>query len=480
MFCVILMRRPRTLRSVLLLWYLAVFAVSATVLVLFAYMAAAHQMRREVDKFLEDEIREYESFAVRAKGDLAALRRDLRHEVASKRYFRMFCRILDARTAQVLLTEPEAFHTVTVDPESVRRAGRGGKLLSTVHVRSEAKTRHYRVVTIPVGPDRPARYVIQTGMRLRRLQKRIQRLRRYLAAAIPVMLAFALAGGWFLSGRSLQPMKEVVRRLGEIRSGDLSQRLPPREANDELGWLVSAINTMLDELEDAFERVRAFSADAAHELRTPVATLRCQAEVALDQSRDLSEYQEVLQSVVERCAALSRVLDNLLFLAQTSSEEALPERARVDLHDVIEELREPFDILAEEKTIRLALDASPGAVVWGNEAWLRTLMANLLNNALKFTPGRGSVSAMVVVRDQNVVLEVRDTGVGIPESEQMRIFEPFHRGDPSRSRETGGAGLGLSICRRIAERHGGEISVESRPGKGSTFTVKLPLASDEA
>ena len=387
----------------------------------------------------------------------------------------MFCRVLDARTGRVLLTEPEAFSAVTATHEEIERAARGSKTFVTVHLRGESKTRYYRAITIPVGPDRPARYVIQCGMRLRRLHKRLQRLRAYLAAAIPVMVAFALAGGWFLSGRSLRPVSEVVRRLGDIRSRDLSQRLPAREVQDELGRLISAINSMLDELDDAFSRVRAFSADAAHELRTPIATLRCQAEVALNRPRDTAEYELVLQSVIERCGDLARVLDDLLFLAQTTSDDALWERSRVDLRDLIEELREPFEILAEEKSISLNFDASSGLVVWGRRLWLRVLLANLLDNALKFTPEKGSVVVAASGCEGRAVVEVRDTGVGISESAREHVFERFYRGDLSRSRETGGTGLGLSICKRVVELHRGEIAVESRPGKGSSFRVTLPL-----
>lgn len=316
---------------------------------------------------------------------------------------------------------------------------------------------------------------LQCGFMLSRLHERLGRLRIYLAISLVAALVMAVSGGWFLAGRTLAPMLHIGQMLQEIRSSSLARRLPARPVKDELARLTMAINSMLDELEEAFHRTKSFTADVAHELRTPLSTLRCEMEVALTRERNADEYQTVVESALTHTKKLSKVIDNLLFLAQTDSSASPPDDAEVDLPPLLEELAESYGLIAEGKGVDLSVDIAPSIVLHGNREWLKIMFANLLDNAVKCTQAGGCVSLKAASLGDHIQVQVADTGVGIPQQEQQRIFDRFYRADKSRSRDTGGAGLGLSIAQRIAQLHQGQIIVRSRLGEGSTFEVLLPM-----
>ncbi len=337
----------------------------------------------------------------------------------------------------------------------------------------DARADVYRVQTMPLEKDGRL-LVLQCGFLQSKLHEPLNRLKAYLALSIAVMVLAALGGGWFLAGRSLKPMAEILRSLQHTRSTDLSRRLPERHVPDELGALTGAINSMLDELEQAFYRTQAFTADVAHELRTPLATLRCELDVTDSRLRSADEYRQVVEAALEHTRALSRIVDNLLFLAKADASAAVPERGTVDVAAMLGDLGETFDLLAEAKGIEVSVQIEPGLALAGNAEWLRILFSNLLDNAVKYTPPGGRVSLQAQGGEGCVRVSVEDSGPGVAEEDLERIFDRFYRADRSRSRDTGGAGLGLSIARRIVELHGGRISVRSHPGEGSTFEVVIP------
>jgi two-component system heavy metal sensor histidine kinase CusS len=231
---------------------------------------------------------------------------------------------------------------------------------------------------------------------------------------------------------------------------------------------------MLDELELAFDGIRSFTANAALELRTPLATLRCELEVAIGRDRPAGEYRETLASALEGTRTLSATIENLLFLAKADSSAAVPDEARVDLSGILEHVGGLFEALAEAGDVDLSVDVAPGLTVSGNTEWLKMAFANLLNNAVKYTPAGGRVLLSACKGGGRVRVSVEDTGPGIPPEDLERVFDRFYRADNSRQHRTGGVGLGLSITKRIIDLHGGRITVRSASGKGSTFGVLLP------
>jgi heavy metal sensor kinase len=464
--------RPRTLRVRLLIWYTAVFGVFAVLLVALVYVLVAYQLTRAVEIYVQEENDEFVREARAFLPDLSVLEDQMRMEVGRKGYYTSYYRLTDAETGRPLLVLPDPPPGLPFPDEVIRQA-----MPATPRVERIAPGgrpgRQYLIRTVTFESS-GRRYVIQSGVLVRKLDKRIRRIGRWFLIAIPLVLLCATAGGAFLAGRSLRPMGDIVDQLRRIRSSDLSHRLPAPAVHDEVGSLVAAINDMLEELEDSFRRIRSFSADAAHELRTPLATLICQTEVALSRDRSAGEYREQLNAVLEQAQLLAKVVQDLMFLAKTDRAGLALERCSLELAPLLREVADPFALLADEGGIRFHVEITGSAVVEGHREWLRILFANLLDNAFKYTPPRGSVTLAASTADGSVRVTVEDSGVGIPPEELKYIFDRFYRTDYSRSRETGGSGLGLSIAKRIVDLHRGDITVHSEVGQGSRFVVVLP------
>ena len=470
--------RPRTFRARLVLWYTAVFALTAAALFVLGYVLIVNQLRREMEQMVVETHEEYVKTARSLLPDVARLHDELAGHLGYAHLCLPYCRLIDASSGSALAVLPKAAPDIPLAPEILQRAAGGQATMEQVIPRGRRSTRYMIYTTRLEVAGR--RYILQSGREARRFQKRQWRLRRYLLYAMPGIVALAVVGGLFLAGRGVRPMAEIVRRLNEIRAVSLSRRLPDREANDELGLLTHAINNMLEELEQSFGRSRSFTSDAAHELRTPLATLICQLEVALSRKRPAGEYRAELNAVLERAKDLSHLVDDLLFFARTDEAASLPDRRAVDLAPVLADLADSFQLVAEQKGVGLSLDAGPPLPVWGNAQWLRTLFANLIDNAVKYTPGGGTIAISASRRGNAVSVVVEDSGIGIEPEDRERIFDRFYRTDGSRSRDTGGTGLGLSLAKRVVDLHDGQIHATARPGGGSRFEVILPCGSPGA
>jgi heavy metal sensor kinase len=242
-----------------------------------------------------------------------------------------------------------------------------------------------------------------------------------------------------------------------------------------MDYLIRTINEMISRLEGSFKRIAEFTADASHELKTPICALRGEAEVLLSKVRSNEEYQEGLAHFIERFDQLNRMINDLILLSKTDSSQVELKMDPVRLSLLIHDIGDLFQVLAEQKNISLNIDPCQETVVMGDKIRLQQLFTNLIDNAVKFTPEGGSIRIRVEKNRDFVQVKVKDTGIGIPKEEQENIFKRFYRVDKSRSKETGGVGLGLSIAEWIVHAHHGKIKVESEFNKGSAFTVYLPL-----
>ncbi len=292
---------------------------------------------------------------------------------------------------------------------------------------------------------------------------------------VPIVVALSVIGGLALADRALRPVHDISTRARRITAENLDQTVPIKNEKDEIGKLASTINDMIRRLHESFAQIRQFSADASHELRTPLTVMRGEIELSLRTTKSPEEYRHVLESSLEEILRMSTIIDNLLTLAKADEGTLDVTFSEVNLQELVEELYEDSKVLAEEKEIQVDLVESAPIVIVGDRVRLRQLFLNLVDNAIKYTPERGHVRLMASRRNGTAVFEVSDTGIGITADEQQRIFNRFYRVDKARSREHGGSGLGLSIAKWIAELHRGTIEVSSTYGKGSVFTVKLPL-----
>lgn len=283
------------------------------------------------------------------------------------------------------------------------------------------------------------------------------------------------SGGFFLTSQALRPVRHITRVAREIGEGDLSQRIEV-SYGDEIGVLAATLNNMFDRLQAAFTRERRFTSDASHELRTPLAIIQAEATLTLEKPRSTQEYKDSLGVITQEATHMSSVISNLLFLARGEAGKEVLSLEPIELSDFVNNLAEDISVLCYRKRLKLELGQLDPAVIQGDNTMLRQLFLNLFENAIRYTPPRGTISVAVTRQEDMAVVKITDTGVGISLEDQQHIFEPFFRvagGKPRTSQ--GGSGLGLAIGQRIADALGGRIEVESQVNKGSSFSVLLPV-----
>lgn len=333
-------------------------------------------------------------------------------------------------------------------------------------------TERFRVVRVPLGPPGDS---LELGMSLAELESTLAQFDRRVAGGGMVFLVLAVLGGLFLSRQALRPVALSIRTARGLNPENLTARLPRTGAGDELDELAGTINGLLDRLAAYHAQITRFTADASHELRSPLAAMRAAVEVALGQPREAQAYRDVLSSLGEQCERLTVLVNGLLLLARADAGEVDVQREPVDLAALAADVAETYEPLAEERAVRLmAVTRSPVPVL-GDASRLRQLVTNLIDNAIKFTPAGGTVTIQVERDGTRASLIIRDTGQGIAANHLPQVFERFYQASTARS--SGGYGLGLSICRWIVSAHSGSIEAMSDEGVGTTFRVILPVAA---
>jgi len=297
-----------------------------------------------------------------------------------------------------------------------------------------------------------------------------------LVIGLPIAALLAGFGGYVLARKALAPIDAMTRETQKISAEDLGARLSIRNPEDELGRLAAVQNAMLGRLQEAFEQLRRFTADASHELRTPLTAIRSVGEVALQDPKSSVEYRDVIGSMLEEVDRLTRLVESLLVLSRADASHIQLHRTELSLLSVAEEAAVMLEVLAEEKRQKIEVDGDRNLVVSADRLILRQAIVNLLDNAIKYSPAESRILIRVDQgADKRAFLDVIDQGPGIPTEHQPYVFDRFYRVDKARTREWGGAGLGLSITRWAVEAHGGEVTLKSEEGHGSTFRISLPV-----
>ena len=354
----------------------------------------------------------------------------------------------------------------------------GDVMLLTVVEAKDDDDRHRLAVRRLSIPPSNTRYLIVVGSSLEPTDEELESLRGVLAYVIPIALVVAGFGGWFLARQSLAPVATMADRARNIGVDDLSARLPVANPRDELGQLADTFNDLLSRLEASLLQQRQFMADASHELRTPVATSRTAAAVALQQPhRDEYEYRESLAIIEQQTARLSRIVEDMFTLARADTGSYPVRRTPMYLDEVVDEVVRAARVLADTKQVSVELATIQSATFTGDEELVRRLVGNLLDNAVRHAPPRSTVRVSLTDESGRYVLSVTDPGDGIPPEIQPHIFERFFRGDAARTSAAGGAGLGLALARWIARTHGGDVTLVRSSRDGSTFTAILPSRS---
>jgi heavy metal sensor kinase len=322
------------------------------------------------------------------------------------------------------------------------------------------------------------RYIIEVGVSTVRTDSTLQQVLLLLVIGLPIAVAVAVSGGFILVRRALKPVEGIARKAAEITQLNLSERLPVMRTGDELERLSISLNHMISRLEDAIQTSKRFVADASHELRTPLTVLRGELEGLAQDAQLRTHTRESLGSMLEEVDRLAEIVESLLALSKLDAGEGSSERVKFDLGELATSTAEQMGLLAEDKQITVVCEAAPQVMVEGDRGRMKQVVVNLLDNAIKYTPNGGRVLLKISRDAREAILDVADNGMGIPSDALPHMFKRFFRVDDSRSREQGGAGLGLSIVKSICSAQGAAVEVSSTPGEGSRFRVRQPLAGE--
>ncbi|SPJ15287.1 Integral membrane sensor signal transduction histidine kinase [Syntrophobacter sp. SbD2] len=334
-----------------------------------------------------------------------------------------------------------------------------------------------RLLTMPVMESNRVINMIQVGMSLKSIDETYVRFLLIMAGTLPLGLLLAASGGWLLAHRALKPVDRMTAAARRISAEHLSQRVEETGTGDELDNLAKTLNQMLTRLDDAFSQIRRFSADASHELQTPLTILKGELEVVLRSKRTAEEYRATLESALEEVDRTANLVEGLLLLARAEAGVLRMDRQEVDLGQMLEEVYIRLKPLADSRSIELQLGAIEPLSIQGDRERLERMTSNLVDNAIKYTGAEGRVTLGLEHDSRCASILVSDTGKGISVEDQKHIFQAFYRTSEARSLAERGTGLGLSIAQSIAAAHGGTIKVESAPGRGSSFKVLIPITS---
>jgi heavy metal sensor kinase len=449
----------------LTLWYLTIFALAQLAFGAGMWFLLRHHLYELVDKGLKGQIEDLENCM--AAQDKDATIAKLQEEVSEVYLLEHSGDYLELFAEQDALIYRSSF----LQTHPLRLAAQPRPVFEDLSIAG----RSFRFTRQTLAANGRV-YTATTGVPTQDVVQTLDLFRSYLLMFAPCVLLVAAGGGYWLSRRALAPVDALVRSARDIGGSNLSSRLQKLYTGDELQRLSDTLNEMLERIESAFLRVTEFTADASHELRTPISLIRTEAEVALRRSRKEAEYRESLYHILLESERTTRLIEQLLALARADSGRETLQMQAVDLCLTLRDVAESWQQVASVRNLEFSRSiAGSDSFVLGDETLLRRLADILLDNAFKYTPSPGSVHLSFEQRGDNAVIAVRDSGVGIAGEDQSRIFERFYRVDKARSRAQGGTGLGLSIAQWIVQQHRGTIAVESRPGSGTIFRVELPL-----
>ncbi|HEX3743573.1 MAG TPA: ATP-binding protein [Bryobacteraceae bacterium] len=461
--------RPHHLRTRLTLWYVVVLA-SLLVLAWGGTCALLFwQLRSQLDHFAIQEIETVEGLFFFSPGGQLHLREDYHNHPESKDVIERYLEVLSPDGA--ILLRNERLGARTMGGAVFPGEGVGGYSERTLRLSDGTPVR--AVSRVHVLDGRPI--LIRLAHAEEPLLLRMKDLLLASLVVLPVVLAGAGFAGYSLARRALSPIEQMARRAQEITPERLDARLANDYTDDELRQLASVFNDTLARLERAFEQLRRFTADASHELRTPLAMIRSVGEVGLQKDGTRAEYREIVGSMLEEVNRLTSLLDNLLTISRADSGHIHLQRTAVTVLPLVRDVASMFEILIEEKALRVTVDGDANTQVDGDPIVLRQAFVNVIHNAVKYSPVGGTISARVTTNGTgSVVIEIADNGPGIPLEDQPKVFDRFYRVDKARWRQSGGAGLGLSIVKWAVEAHRGTATVESKPNEGSIFRLSIP------
>ncbi len=460
-----LFKLPHTLAFRLTLWYAAIYTVSCLGAFLFSYLIITSTVQKLTDEQLLNEAQEFSSILT-LKG-INEVRSAMVLETESEGMHRMFLRLLHADGQEIALSDVSSWGNVDVSGAALRQLRNGSRhVFETISI--PLQTHKARILYAAIGPDE----ILQLGQSLEDDERISGTYRQIFAPTIGLLFILAGLAGWFMARRALLGVEEVTRTAMHISNGDLQRRAPVKRNSEEIDRLTTAFNSMLDRIRALVKERREMSDNIAHDLRSPLTRMRGVAELTLTKGKSIDEYEKMAADIIQECDRLLGMINTMLEISEAEAGVSKLAIEKVDIVGVIHEACELFEPLAEDKNITVVSRVPDSCYFHGDKQRLQRMVANLLDNALKYTAPGGKVALSVDGDERQVVISVNDTGIGISKDDLPNLFTRFYRSDQSRSQP--GAGLGLSLAKAIARAHGGNIAVRSDVGRGSTFTVSLP------
>jgi heavy metal sensor kinase len=455
----------RTLAFRLTLWYAGVFLATSCAAFLLFYLLIEAVVRQGTDQDLLEKARSLSSVAD-SRGP-AALEQQVVIEAQAAGERKIFFRLLYP-TGQVFSSSNMSYwRDIQIGKQALQR------LLQTARpvfetIRVPHRRHRVRILYVLIEPG----LIVQLGQSMESAARIVEAFQKIFIFTMAVLLAASALVGWFMARRALSGVAAVTRTARRISRGSLEERVPVKKGPEEIDQLAGTFNQMLDRIGALLNGIREMSDNIAHDLKSPITRIRGSAEVTLSTTAQLQDYEHMAAGIIEECDHLLEMINTMLLISRTEAGVEKLNAARVDIAAVVRNACELFRSVAEDRSLRLNCSAPETCTIDGDVRLLQRMLANLLDNAIKYTPSGGRIDVDLRPReDRTVVVSIRDTGYGISAKVLPNIFERFYRADPSRSES--GAGLGLSLARAVARAHGGDIRVESTPGEGSLFRVFL-------
>jgi two-component system, OmpR family, sensor kinase len=452
----------RSLKFRLSVWYATWLAVAFVGVAAFVYAGLKHYLERELNELLRRRAERVAEVIQRTERNWDVIRRDVRElfaPEANNRYIRISAGGQELFLSDIPMDKSFRPTEVASAPSTGSRRELGdGSVVFVQTVRIEGAN--------PI--------LIEFGTSRERIERTLREWMAVVLFGLALMIPAAVGGGYLLVRRALQPVDQMIATAERISSRAGEERLPVPNTGDEIQRLSISLNSMVERLQQSLQHAQRFQADASHELRTPLTIIRAELEAIRDKPAN-DETADLAGSALDEMDRLMCIVEGLFALARLDAGEAQNETVPVDLSEIVSTTADQISLLAQDKNVRITCRADRPVMVRGDSARLKQVAVNLLDNAIKYTPSGGSITVDVSAHDNEAALEVADTGIGIPADALPHVFERFYRADKARSRELGGAGLGLSIVEAICRAHGGKVEVESTEGSGSRVTVRLPL-----
>jgi heavy metal sensor kinase len=449
----------------LTVYFTTLFLVLLLMLCSFFYYRIGHNLLKQIDRILMDETFEFINVLNQNQENLERTCQLYEANNVHKKYYPIYFRVLHRGSAVYYASE---------NIKTLKHSPFDSSIIPLLEFLNIGRSHNYRYskkkFTLADGQE----YTIQVAMDIDRINTTLQNLLENIVIVIPVLLILNIWWGLFLSRKYRTMVSGIVTITNRITSQNLRERLPVPAMSDEFQGLATTINSMIDRLEQSFKEVKQFTSDVSHELRTPLFGLKGEFEVALSQNRNDDAYREAISEALERVNALINMVNDLFLISRFDVNKMDMDMMYLNLAEAVKDLYDFYLPVAQDKNLQFQIQQCDDVVIRGDKTRIHQLLSNLLDNAVKFTPENGTITISVSAYQGAAQFQISDNGIGIAEAELPHIFNRFYQADKSRSGANRGTGLGLHICKRIAEAHGGNIQAVSNQEKGVTFILTIP------